>query len=495
MLALNVSAEIFNAFKLVDKGLKKSNTVLDAGNANIPAQITKLAKKKPELQQYADRAPQARALSKEFNEYITGIWQELVDGSGGRYPDDDPKFAHDLKGKKDKDTPTRILVNGPDAKGEAIKAKVLEYRQKFLELIDEADRDGFTSKISMEIDDESWQTKKAKNWSEYNFRQMPVGALEPMFTKFVNDAKSTESAILNYYLEKVGGEDIVLDKFQVVSSPKKTYVIKGDKFETDVFLSASASASSNTGVSITVNGSRLSVKDGVAKFTETANSTGVKKYTAKISVTNPVTNETNSYNGSFEYEVGLRSVNVSADKMNVFYIGVDNPISVSAAGVNSNELKVSLSGGGGQLKKTGSNSWNVTVTRPEPCKINVNAGPLKDNKEFRVKRIPDPIARLGKKQDGAMGNGEFKAQQGLIAWLDNFDFDAKCRIQGFTVVRVPKREDPIESINPSGTYNAKSKRIVNAAKPGDTYYFRDVKARCPGDTAGRKINSMVFNIR
>ena len=79
--------------------------------------------------------------------------------------------------------------------------------------------------------------------------------------------------------------------------------------------------------------------------------------------------------------------------------------------------------------------------------------------------------------------------------MDNFDFDAKCRIQGFTVVRVPKREDPIESVNPGGTYNSKSKRIVNAAKPGDTYFFRDVKARCPGDTAGRKINSMVFNIK
>lgn len=494
MLALNVSAEIFNAFKLVDKGLKKSNTVLDAGNANIPAQITKLAKKKPELQQYADRAPQARALSKEFNEYITGIWQELVDGSGGRYPDDDPKFAHDLKGKKDKDTPTRILVNGPDAKGEAIKAKVLEYRQKFLELIDEADRDGFTSKISMEIDDESWQTKKAKNWSEYNFRQMPVGALEPMFTKFVNDAKSTESAILNYYLEKVGGEDIVLDKFQVVSSPKKTYVIKGDKFETDVFLSASASASSNTGVSITVNGSRLSVKDGVAKFTETANSTGVKKYTAKISVTNPVTNETNSYNGSFEYEVGLRSVNVSADKMNVFYIGVDNPVSVSAAGVPTHTLKVN--GSGISMKKAGKGKYTVTATKPGEAKITVSGEGLNStNFPFRVKRIPDPIARLSKSSGGAMGNGEFKAQGGVGAFLDNFDFDAKCKIQGYSLTYVAKRQDPVDSVNQGARYNSKSKRLVNQAKPGDIFYFDNVKARCPGDKAGRKINSMVFKIK
>jgi len=492
MLALNVSAEIFNAFKLVDKGLKKSNTVLDAGNASIPSQIAKLAKKKPELKVYAEKAPQARTLSKEFNDYVTGIWDQLVEGSGGRYPDDAPKYAGDLKGKKNKDVPTRILVDG--GLGEELKAKVLEYRTKFLELIDEKDRAAFGSKVSLEIDDESWQGTKKKSWAEYNFRQMPVGALEPMFTKFINDAKSTESALLNYYLEKVGGEDIVLDKFQVVSSPKKTYVIKGDRFETDVFLSASASASSNTGVSITVNGSRLSVKDGVAKFTETANSTGVKKYNAKISVTNPVTNETNSYTGSFEYEVGLRSVNVSADKMNVFYIGVDNPVSVSAAGVPTHTLKVN--GSGISMKPAGKGKYMVTASKPGEAKITVSGEGLKStNFPFRVKRIPDPVARLSKSSGGAMGNGEFKAQGGVGAFLDNFDFDAKCKIQGYSLTYVAKRQDPVDSVNQGARYNSKSKRLVNQAKPGDIFYFDNVKARCPGDKAGRKINSMVFKIK
>ena len=65
LLALNVSAEIFNAFKLVDKGLMKSNSVLDAANEPIPDLVAKLAKKKPELQTYADRAKPVREISKE----------------------------------------------------------------------------------------------------------------------------------------------------------------------------------------------------------------------------------------------------------------------------------------------------------------------------------------------------------------------------------------------------------------------------------------------
>ena len=337
LLALNVSAEIFNAFKLVDKGLQKSNAVLDAANEPIPAQVAKLAKKKPELQTYADRANPVRETAKEFVDYVQTYKDYLIDASGnknGSADEGDYKMINgvqQLKGKKNKDVTTKYLVN--DNKGAELKAKILETRDKFLTFIDEGDKATFMSNIALEIDDESWQkSKDKKSWTDYNFRQMPVGALLPMFTKYQNDAKSTEAAILNYLLGKVGGEDIVLDKFQVVSSPKKTYIIQGEKFETEVFLSASASQSSNTGVSISVNGSGLPVNDGVAKFSQVPNSTGIKKYRASITVTNPVTNEKNTYTNEFEYEVGVRSVNVSADKMNVFYIGVENPVSVSAAG-------------------------------------------------------------------------------------------------------------------------------------------------------------------
>lgn len=94
-----------------------------------------------------------------------------------------------------------------------------------------------------------------------------------------------------------------------------------------------------------------------------------------------------------------------------------------------------------------------------------------------------------------MGNGEFKAQGGVGAFLDNFDFDANCAIQGYNLVYVAKRQDPVEVINGGARYNDKSKRLVQRAKPGDIYYFDNVKAKCPGDIAGRTINSMVFNIK
>jgi len=193
--------------------------------------------------------------------------------------------------------------------------------------------------------------------------------------------------MLNYLAGKVGTTtDVVLDKFTVVSAPKKSYIIKGDKFETDVFLSAAAGGDSNTGISISVNGKRLATdKEGVAKFTQTASSTGVKKYSANISVTNPATGETKSYKKQFEYEVGERSVAISPSKMNVFYIGVDNPVEISAAGVNSTKIKVSMGGsGGGTISKNGDGTYNVKVTKPTkpnaPAKVNVSADGLNASK-------------------------------------------------------------------------------------------------------------------
>ena len=112
-----------------------------------------------------------------------------------------------------------------------------------------------------------------------------------------------------------------------------------------------------------------------------------------------------------------------------------------------------------------------------------------------MKRIPDPTAKLSGNTGGQIGNGEFKAQGGVSAILDGFDFDAKCQIQGFIITRQAKRADPVEVNNRGARWTSQARELVNKAKPGDVFYFDNVKAKCPGDPAGRKINPMVFKIK
>lgn len=98
-------------------------------------------------------------ISKEFSEYVEKIWMDLVDKAGnknGTVDDGDYIVSHGvkkLKGIKNKDVTTRILVNG--GVGKQIKDKILETKAKYLNLIDAEDRASFANELTMGIDDES----------------------------------------------------------------------------------------------------------------------------------------------------------------------------------------------------------------------------------------------------------------------------------------------------------------------------------------------------
>ena len=309
-----------------------------------------------------------------------------------------------------------------------------------------------------------------------------------------NISAKSKAEIQNSLDELVANNGDLFSSVQLESSPVSDFVVQGEQFNTELFISSSLPLNQQD-VTFSVNGKSLPVKDGKANLVVAAGKTGTMSYNVTAKVSNPATGEQKELSRTFEYEVGQRAVNVFPDKMNVLYIGVDNPISVSAMGVNMNELKVSCQGC--NIKKSGSKgNYSATVTKPGKATISVTGGQLPPTLfEFRAKRIPDPVARISGRSGGSMGVGEFKAQGGVVAILDNFDFDAKCKIQGFMITYVPKGEASVESTNAGARYNSQSKSLINQAKPGDLFYFDNVKAKCPGDPAGRKINSMVFKIK
>ncbi|MDX1666151.1 MAG: gliding motility protein GldM [Saprospiraceae bacterium] len=493
LLALNVSAEVMNAFFTIDKGITNSNSIVDNTNATILGSIQQQAEAydNEENRAILDSARQVKMIADQFFTYVEDMKNELFEKAGGPSEKDPSK----PKRIKDKDIPTRMLVglqNKPGV-GYELMDSIEQTRYHFLQLVD--NNPDVAGSIPLKIDTAAVTDSEQPDWVHYNFFQMPVAAVFPILTKFQNDAKASSTTILNYYLNQMGVSEIKFDAFEPAISARKGYVIRGEDYVADIFLSAySTSAGENT--QIYVNGRNMPMESGKATYRASTSSIGTKDYTVRIDVTNPLTGETETYSKVFEYEVGERSVAVSADKMNVFYIGVENPVSVSAAGISSNDLNVSINGGGGRIRKVGSNNYVVTVSSvSDDVRINVSGGGLTDSKLFRSKRIPDPVARLGNEEEGAIGNGTFKAQQGVIAWLDNFDFDAKCDIAGFTLTYVAPRQDPVPVVNGGARFNEKAQRLVRMAKPGDTYYFDNVRARCPGDPASRKINSMVFKIR
>jgi gliding motility-associated protein GldM len=486
LLALNVSAEVMNAFFSLDKGLTGSRAIVGKNNESLIASINKQADayRKPENEKYRNAAIQASKIATEFEDYIEGLRTELTAKAGGP----NLKVPGQPKDIRNKDLTTRWFIN--EGKGAEIRTKIEETRAKLLALAD-GDK-GIEAQLTLGLEELPAETK-AKNWEEFKFKQMPVAAIYPILGKFQSDAKSSATAVLNYAALKVGGTDVKMDAFEPAVSAPKGYVILGEKYEADIFLSAYSTTANN--VSISAGGRGLSVVAGKAHYEETASSNGVRDYNVSINVTNPLTKEVKNYQKKFSYEVGQRSVACAADKMNVFYIGVDNPVSVSAAGVNSNDVKVSASGC--SVNKSGAGKFIVTATTPtNDASITVSAPGVTQKFPFRVKRIPDPTPLLGAKhKSGSMGNGEFKAQGGIAGVLENFDFDVKCSVVGFKAVFLAKRQDPVEYANAGAKWGGDVQGLINKAKPGDTYFFDDIKVSCPGDAAGRNLGGLSFKIK
>src|SRR5438046_1086219 len=126
--------------------------------------------------------------------------------------------------------------------------------------------------------------------------------------------------------------------------------------------------------------------------------------------------------------------------MNVFYIGVDNPVSISVPGIAAEDLQPSMSGGsisGSRGKST------VKVTQAmagKECSVNVSAKTKNGVKsmgqgvKFRVKSVPDPVAEFaGKRGRDVIQQVALKGAAMVNAKLDNFEFDLKFPVMSFSV--------------------------------------------------------------
>ena len=526
LLALNVSAEVMNAFQTLDEGNEDSIATVDQQVGETIKGVNKLLDddSKARFKPIQPAITEVQNISAEFSQYVDQMRDQLIDMSGnndGSVDDDDYKESHGLrsvKGKKNKDVPTRYLVYGEDGtggepgEGAALKAKIIETRQRLIDTysallndhgkemdLKQADIDSRIQSVAVnmpfEIDDEAWQEADRESWSDYTFGHMPVAAVLPLLSQMKSDLKVSEANMINDMVSIAGGKTIDIDEFFPVFSADRSYVISGERINAKVSVGSYSSSLDPANVDLRVNGQRLRLNpDGTADYSITGSGSGQKSITTSVEVTNPLTNKVTRGEGKFTYEVGQRSVAVSADKMNVFYMGVENPVTVSAAGVASNSVRVSISG---PAKITGSGSnYVVRGSGQGDATVSVSAnGESLGSFPFRVKRIPNPVPVVGNSSGGTIKTTSFKGQKGIFAKLENFDFDARCDIAGYNFVYVPKREDAQQSVNVGANFNQKSRQLVSRGKPGDVYYANNIKARCPGDQGPRNLGSIAFQLQ
>ncbi|MBE9585659.1 gliding motility protein GldM [Mucilaginibacter sp. JRF] len=487
LVALNVPDSLLDAFKNITDSLDQSRTNVSTSIQNTYSAFeqTKLKEQPERAKPIYDKAKEASKISEELDAYVESLRKQLVEEGGGIN-----ETTGDVEKRDNLDISPRIMINGKNA--DVLKQKIEETRDKLLALLDAKDRDGVNFSLNT-TEPKTTPGNTKKSWQQAYFGNgIPLGATLTTLSKIQSDAKNAENEVVKKLLGKVDQAVVNLDKFAAVAVAPSSYVVAGQPYTAEIFLTAYDSKSNPT---ITVNGSTLQVSEGRGKYTVNTSKEGFFKYSGTIKVVG-TDGQTKTYQLPMqEYQVAKPSAVVSPDKMNVLYIGVPNPISVSAPGVPLEKLRVSAPGA---TIKGANGKYTATVSSIGTVKVSVS-GEVAPGKtqvlgvtEFRVKRIPDPKAMFAGKSGGSTSSANIRGQERLFARLENFEFDAKFEVTRFSLLLAKPRQDVIKVTSTSGSVSPQMRAALNTVTPGTKVIFTDIMAVGP-DGSQRGLDDIVIS--
>jgi len=534
MLAINVSKSILDAFVVVNTSLESTNNTFDGKNTYMYNMLEQAKLKDPKAIPYYDASIQVRKLAVEMDNYILKVRGELINATQSEISvKDGEKFSLEAIDAKDNyDIPTRYFlgesVDGSQGEARKLKEKLIKYKTQLIDLIKDAkivlpNKDDEISKLgNLGIDTDNPKKKDpdepSKNfWETSKFDHMPLAAAVTMLSQIQNQVKNAEATIVNKLLSGIGSTDFKFDTLAAKVIPKSNYVIQGGDYEADIFVAAfSKSANPKVFVGqgydsiknvLTGKIDSIPVVRGMGKLKIPAGGTGAQKYAAMVEVKNSSTGEVKKYplvvSGKHyaEYIVAKPTATISPTKMNVLYIGVDNPIDISVSGFADETVSANMFGGGGFLSKNGAGHYiaRVKTTSKEGATISVSA---KDDEgqshpmgkmQFRIKNIPKPEASIGGKNGGAISKEQLAAQKFVKADLKDFAFDLQFNVTGFNVSAVIDGFEQEQSSSSSNITPAQL-NIIKKVKKNGSVMFTNIKAKGP-DGKTNTLNAVVFKVK
>lgn len=503
LLAMNVSKDVLNAFILVDEGLTKTTHNFFQKNESLYSDFeaayqlnkTKVADWKSKADEVRTRTQALYDLMQENKKLI------VTKGEGGETTaiTESGVLLKEVKGKDDTNVPAEVMIL--NKKGTELKEEIIKYREFLIGLVD--NKEEYASLItsiesSTNTEDPHVDVSKgeeARTWESDNFEHLPLAAVITMLSKMQSDIRNAESEIVNYLLSQIDAGSFKFNKIDAVVISNSDYIFKGQEYKASVFLAAYDSTKLPT-VQLE-NGTELPVENGKGIYKAIGSSVGTRTWAGTIVLDG---GENNVIRREFkkEYQVAEASAVISPTKMNVFYRGVKNPVSISVSGVPKENLMAEISKGS---IKRGGTDWEVfpgagpegeIVTVRVSAKVD-NATRFMGSMDFRVKDVPDPVAEVAGRSQGVIGIGELTRAGGVKATLKNFDFDLDFTVTEFTVSAVLSGGFTKTEVSPGANFNKAQLDILSQVKTGQRVTFENIKAVGP-DGKTRTLNSIVLKI-
>ncbi len=485
LLALNVSAEILKAFHLVEVSLDKSTANIAKKNEATFGAIDKYHKEFASDANGTDiwnKAKKAIEISDASFKYVEDLKQQVITGAEGRKEDSngDGKIDdEELMKADDIEKHANLLIN--NKKGEELKGKINKTREDLIALLSKDKQ----ANVKTDLFTEDHTVEGAVHtWESVMFEHSPAAAVVTLLTKIQSDIRNTEAQVLDELRKSISDADFTFDKLEPKIIPNNgTYITVGSEYSADIFVAAS---SSKQEAKVTVNGREIPFVDGVGKYKVNPSSEGEQKYTGVISTKKP-NGEVVNYPFEQTYTALKPLAVISATKMNVVYIGLDNPISVSVPGYSPNDVSVTSSGGnlrpdkqkGTYLLKVDASTREITIT----ASVKDKEGHVKKmgDQKYRVRQVPKPTPMLGAiDASGTVSQGQLRSAAFVYAALKDFAFEGiSFTPTEYTIVYQPRKGEAVAKKGYGPTVSPEIRALLNGAKIGDRFTLVQIKANGP----------------
>ena len=477
MLALNMSKEVLSAFGILNNKIESSNSITDTRNESSFAQLQQKAQDQP--LQYGDKKAKVdkiRALCKDYSNYIEGIKSEVTKN----FPrDKEGNYPCEQMDKSDE-------IDNMFYKGDKESTKGKEFLEKIRGFAGQLKAIGGSSiaevemkKIEKRFETNDVYSEKAEAklpWLDYNYHHFPLIASVTKLTQLQADIKTTESDIM----EGMFKSDLVaaasLTAYQPIVVPEKTAFFQGEAVKGKIILGKFDP--NLVAKSVIVNGTSVPAKAGQADFSFGAGAVGEHEITGSFNFDENGKVVSLPIKGNYVVVPKPNSANISADKMNVVYRGLPNPMTISFAGITDNHVTASAPGltkgaKPGQYNLNPGSGTEVTVSvigeLPDKSKV-------PDKKVFRIKNIPAPLGAIAG-STGVIKGAKSRLQVSQVtAVLPDFLYDLNFEVIQFTF---KVQGQPAIIVNGNRVNAQCSAALVRAAK-GDQVTISDIKSKIAG---------------
>lgn len=483
MLAMTIDQQIIRSYKDTNQSLTDTRLTVEDKNDNI-FKKTLQAKAVSSPESYGPLLDQYKTLEAKTNDlvgFIEGIKNKM--SSEAEYDANLP-IEESLTALNNTEPATKNFFKDGDEKtpsktSQDLKNKVDDLRNFIVSTFGNSAQLKAVSDRAQKtliVDFPKGDKRSIQGWIQYKFYNQPLVAALSNLEILQSEARNLQSDALTSMLQEKVDADIKFDAYEaLVSGPSS--VMKGEPAQIKVAIGTFASSVPG----LAISGAKIVNGQGI--ITPATGATGVQEFKGQVSFTDkngkvhtlPYAHTLNVVSGSEALKEQSGAI-LAADKMNVLYRGLSNPVSGSILGADLSATTLSAAGAS---VSGSSGKWNVTPGAGNEVTLTI-AGKSPSGKsitqpfKFRVKNIPPPRGEIrGKGYDVMPAN--MISKQTLTATLKDFDFPVSFNVVSFKV-KVPGKA--VMSVN--GNSLAPVEALTKGLRSGDNIAIFDVQATAQG---------------